>query len=140
MLGGVVTLLAAGNFGEVALGQLETLVTTLASVALAFGYAALVLLAYDHPRGQRILGKLAPLGRMALSNYLAQSVIFGWIFYGYGCGRFGSMSEHAAAMLGVALYAAQAFASTYWLRRFRFGPVEWLWRSATYASWQPFLR
>jgi uncharacterized protein len=75
---------------------------------------------------------------MSLSNYLLQSLIFGWVFYGYGLGRFGAMSSTQAAILGIAVYLCQVVASHYWLRRFRFGPVEWLWRSATYAAWQPF--
>ena len=75
---------------------------------------------------------------MAFTNYLLQSLILGFVFYGYGLGRFGTMSVTRAALLGLALYAAQVLASTWWLRRFRFGPLEWLWRSATYAAWQPF--
>jgi uncharacterized protein len=73
---------------------------------------------------------------MAFTNYLAQSVIFGWIFYGYGLGLFGGLGAAAALAIGIAVYAAQAVASTWWLKRHRFGPVEWFWRSLMYGARQ----
>src|SRR6185369_6013267 len=101
------------------------------------GYTAVVLLACERPSGRTLLAPLAPLGRMALTSYLTQSLAFGLIFYGYGFGWFGAMSVARAALLGVAFYAAQVAFSAWWLRRFQFGPVEWIWRSATYGAWQP---
>jgi uncharacterized protein len=70
---------------------------------------------------------------MAFTNYLAQSVIFGFVFYGYGLGLFGKLGVTAALALGTAVYAAQALASRWWLLRYRFGPVEWLWRRLMYG-------
>jgi uncharacterized protein len=75
---------------------------------------------------------------MAFTSYLAQSVIFGWLFYGYGLGLFGRLGVAAALAIGVSVYLLQIAFSAFWLRRFRFGPVEWLWRSAMYWEWQPF--
>jgi uncharacterized protein len=113
------------------LGPLADAAESLAPVALGLGYAAaLVLVA---PR----LAFLAPLGRMALTSYIAQSILFGFLFYGYGLGWFGRVPVARAALLGVVVYAAQAALAALWLRRFRFGPLEWLWRSATYGAWQP---
>ena len=140
LAGGAATLLSAGVFGDIPLGAAGRVVYGTAPIALALGYGALLLWLYERPLARRWLSLLAPLGRMALSNYLLQSLIFGWVFYGYGLGRFGTMSSTRAAILGIAVYLCQAVASHYWLRRFRFGPVEWLWRSATYAAWQPFAR
>ncbi len=103
-------------------------------IPLAFAYGAAVLLWL--PRAPL----LAAGGQMALTNYLAQSVVFGLIFYGYGLGQFGGMGVVPAALGGVGFYVAQLLFSRAWLRRFRFGPVEWLWRSLTYGRRQPMLR
>jgi len=77
---------------------------------------------------------------MAFSNYILQSVIFGFIFYGYGLGQFGRMSASSAFLLGVIVYLAQVVLSAIWLRRFRFGPLEWLWRTLMYNRAQPMRR
>jgi uncharacterized protein len=77
---------------------------------------------------------------MAFTNYIAQSLILGWIFYGYGLGLFGRASVTTALAIGVAVYALEAAFSAWWLGRYRYGPVEWLWRSLMYGTWQPMLR
>jgi uncharacterized protein len=77
---------------------------------------------------------------MALSNYLAQSAIFSLLFYGFGLGLFGRLGSAITAPLGLAVFAAQLVASEWWLRQFRFGPAEWLWRSLTYGRRQPMRR
>jgi uncharacterized protein len=102
----------------------------------ALGYAALIALAAQRPHLGRLLGAFAPLGRMAFTNYVTQSLIFSWIFMGYGLGEFNRMSMTAAFLLGCAVYIAQMIASAVWLRRFRFGPLEWLWRSLMYGHAQ----
>ena len=139
VVGGAGILITAGTFGSAPLNGFWSLVTaSAADIALALGYAALLLLASEYPFARRSLGLLAPLGRMALTNYLLQSVILGFVFYGYGLGLFGNLSVTRGAILGIALYALQMLASSWWLKRFRFGPMEWLWRCATYGAWQPF--
>lgn len=106
---------------------------------LSLGYAAaLVLLARREPWRRR-LAPLAATGRMALSNYLLQSLICTSIFYGYGLGLFGQVGAAAGLLLSIGVYALQLPLSACWLRRFRFGPVEWLWRSLTYLRPQPML-
>ena len=109
----------------------------LGGVVLAFGYAAIVIGCVSYPAGLRMLAWAAPLGRMAFTNYLTQSVILGWIFYGYGLGLFGRLSVTAALAIALALYAAQVAFSAWWLRRYRYGPIEWLWRSLMYGKRQP---
>ena len=74
---------------------------------------------------------------MAFTNYLAQLLIFGWIFYGYGLGLFGRLGVTSALAIGVAVYAAQVLFSAWWLRHYRYGPVEWLWRTLMYGVAQP---
>jgi uncharacterized protein len=107
---------------------------------LALGYGAAIVALLDTPVIGRALAWLAPLGRMALTSYLTQSVVLGFVFYGYGLGLFGRLGELEGLALALGLYAAQAVASAAWLARFRFGPVEWLWRSFTYGALQPMRR
>ena len=80
------------------------------------------------PRCERLTRLLAAAGRMALSNYLAQSVVFSLVFYGFGFGLFGRLGSAVAALLGLAVFAGQLVISEWWFRRFRFGPAEWFWR------------
>jgi uncharacterized protein len=109
------------------------------SVPLAFAYAAALLLWATPSRLARMKG-IAALGQMALTNYLIQSVILSLIFYRYGLGLFGKVAPAPALPIAVAVYAAQVVFSRWWLERFRFGPVEWLWRSLTYGRRQPMHR
>lgn len=111
-----------------------------APLVLATGYGAAALLALEASAVRRALAPLAPLGRMAFTNYIAQSILFGLLFYGYGLGWFNRMGIAPAVALGVAVYALQAAASAAWLRRWRFGPLEWLWRTLTYGRMQPMAR
>jgi uncharacterized protein len=85
----------------------------------------------------RILQKLAPFGRMALTNYIMQSVILLLVFHGYAGGLYGQVSRSGQMLVVVAILVIQIVLSTWWLKRYRFGPLEWLWRLATYLSWQP---
>jgi uncharacterized protein len=103
-------------------------------LSLAAAYTAALLL--WNPRGAWI----AAGGRMALTNYLVQSIVFGFVFYSYGLRWFGTVGVAAALAGGALLYLAQLAWSGWWLRRFWFGPAEWLWRSISYLEWQPFLR
>lgn len=107
-------------------------------VLLAFAYGAGLLLCFGCGREERhgwLARLFAAAGRMALSNYLAQSVIFSLLFYGFGL--FGKLGSATASLIGVMVFTAQLIVSIWWLRHFRFGPVEWLWRSLTYGRRQP---
>jgi len=110
------------------------------TILLALGYAAAIIGIANLASGKTLLGWAAPLGRMAFTNYLMQSVIFGWIFYGYGLGLFGRLGVAHALAIGLAVYVGQVFFSKWWLRRYRYGPVEWLWRTLMYGEAQPMLR
>ena len=108
-------------------------------VPLAFAYAAGLLAWRRSVRCAAVTAPLAAAGRMALSNYLTQSLVFAFLFYGFGLGLFGRLSPVGAAAMGIALYAGQLWFSMWWLHRYRFGPFEWLWRSLTYGRRQPML-
>ncbi len=111
--------------------------SSLATVSLALAYGALVVSAASTGCGIRLLGWAAPIGRMAFTNYLMQSIIFGLVFYGYGLGLFGRLSVSFALALGIVVYVLQAVISSFWLKLYQFGPVEWLWRSLMYHQLQP---
>jgi uncharacterized protein len=107
---------------------------TIGAPALAMAYlAALALLA---PRVQ-FLSRLAPVGRMALTNYLLQTVICVTLFYGYGFGLYGRIGQAGGLLLTIAIFLLQIPFSNWWLNRYRFGPMEWLWRCLTYRKIQP---
>ena len=110
----------------------------LAAYAVAVGYLLGILLLLQRPGWRRPLGLLAPLGRMALTNYLAQSLVCAWLFNGHGLGLWNRVSVPACSLGGCALFAAQVAWSHWWLARFRFGPAEWLWRVLTYGRLEPF--
>jgi len=97
---------------------------------LAIGYGSIVLLLSSRPA---VLAPFAAVGRMALTNYLLQSVIGTLIFYSYGLGLFGSLGPAVLLPIALGIFAVQVPLSFLWLKRFRYGPVEWLWRGATYG-------
>jgi uncharacterized protein len=104
---------------------------------LAIGYGSIVLLMSSR---SAVLAPFAAVGRMALTNYLLQSVIGTLIFYSYGLGLFGSLGPAVLLPMAVAIFAVQVPLSFWWLGRFRYGPVEWLWRGATYGRMQALRR
>ena len=111
-----------------------------ASILVSLGWVALVMLACKHGVARSLTSRLAAVGRMAFSNYLAQSLVCTTIFYGHGLGLFGSVDRVTQALIVVAVWILQLAVSPLWLARFRFGPCEWAWRSLTYGSRQPMRR
>ena len=107
------------------------------TTALALGYAATLILAAQTPRGRAALAPLAGVGRLALTVYLTQTLIFTTLFYGYGFGQAFRLGPGAVTAWAVVIFAVQVVLCQWWSRRFRFGPMEWLWRSLTYLKWQP---
>ncbi len=105
-------------------------------VALSLAYAAGFTLLLGNQRWQRRLTAVGSAGRMALSNYLLQSLVCTTLFYSYGLGWYGSVGRAAGLALAGLIYTAQLAFSAWWLRQFRFGPAEWVWRSLTYGQSQ----
>jgi uncharacterized protein len=111
------------------------------SVPVALGYVALVMLACRLlGAGSPLLRPLGAAGRMAFTNYIAQTVICTTIFYGHGFGRFGSFERIDQLAVVLAVWAATLIWSPIWLRFFRFGPLEWGWRALTYCHKPPMRR
>ncbi len=110
-------------------------------VAYAFGvpaltlfYIALVATLWQKAVWRRLLAYIAPVGRMALTNYLLQTVICVLIFYGYGFGQFGRSGATTATLIALAIFLFQILISALWLKYFSYGPIEWIWRQLTYRK------
>lgn len=115
-------------------------VRQLGELGLAAFYVSGFTLLFQRPAWQRVLSVLAPVGRMALTNYLSQTVISLLLFYGYGLGLIGKLGPKALLAIPLGIFILQIGVSHLWLARFRFGPAEWLWRSLTYGKAQPMRR
>lgn len=105
--------------------------------ALALGYASTLTLALRESAWQTRLAPLAALGRTALSNYLLQSLVMSTLAYGYGFGLYGRLDATESRLIALAIVGVQLPLAVAWTRRFRYGPVEWLWRSLAYGRIQP---
>lgn len=109
-------------------------------VSIAAGHLGVVLLLCQAGAVPWLRQRIAAVGRMALSNYLGQSVIGGLLFYTVGFGLFGRYTGWHLYVFVALIWVVLIAASNWWLARFRFGPAEWLWRSLTYGQLQPFRR
>lgn len=110
------------------------------SLPLSLAYLAIIVLAAGVAPLARGLRLLAPAGRMALSLYLLQSLLASLVFYGYGLGLAGEIGRAAQVGFVLLVFAAQVVFAHWWLARFRYGPMEWLWRAGTYLQWPPWRR
>jgi uncharacterized protein len=112
----------------------------LAALPVALGWVGLVMLMCRLERLRGVTRPFAAAGRMAFTNYLMQTVLCTMLFYGHGLGLFGRVSRLGQLGVVAGVWLVQLIISMLWLRRFRFGPAEWLWRSLTYWKRQPLLR
>ncbi len=110
------------------------------SILVAFGHVATVMRIVNADRWPRIIERFTAVGRMALTNYLLHSIVLTTIFYGYGLGLYGSVPRAAQMAFVAAVLGLQLWLSPIWLRHYRFGPLEWAWRSLTYWKRQPLRR
>lgn len=104
---------------------------------LAVGYLAGIMLLTRRLRDTVIVDALAAVGRTAFSNYLFQTVVATTIFYGHGFGLFAELSRIELFGVVVVIWVIQILLSMWWLSRYQFGPMEWLWRTLTYQQRQP---
>ena len=110
------------------------------SILVALGWIGLVMLVCKLDRLTRFTSPLAAVGRMALTNYLMQTLICTTIFYGHGLGWFGRVERIGQITVVFGVWIVLLVASPIWLHHFHFGPAEWLWRSLTYMQAQPMRR
>jgi uncharacterized protein len=112
----------------------------LPTVFVVCGWVGLVLLLCRQAWFATLSRPLASVGRMALTNYLSQTLIVTFLFYGHGLGLFAKLDRPAMFGIVLGVWALQLTWSPLWLSRFRFGPMEWVWRSLTYRRLEPMRR
>ena len=110
------------------------------AVPMALGYLGLVMLAVRRGFLPGLQARLAAVGRMAFTNYLLQTLICTTIFYGHGLGLFATVERYQQLLIVFGVWALQLWLSPIWLRRFSYGPLEWLWRALTYWRLPGFTR
>jgi uncharacterized protein len=110
------------------------------SLLISLGWVGLIMLLCKHDLMRPITRSLAAVGQMAFTNYIMQTVLCTLIFYGHGLGLFGRVERVGQIAIVFGIFVLQMIVSPIWLRYFRFGPLEWLWRSLTYWKPQPMRR
>ena len=106
-------------------------------ILLVMAHTALLILLYKSGKIQGLFRRLEAVGQMAFTNYISHSVICTLFFFGYGLGYYGHLQYYQTYILALAIWALQLIVSPLWLKHFRFGPLEWLWRTLTYWKIQP---
>jgi len=107
------------------------------STALSLAYAAGIVLLSRIGRFRWLVTPFGPVGRLALSVYLTQSLAFTTLFYGYGLGFLGRTGPAGVSEFAILIFALQVVVCSWWVRRYRYGPAEWLWRALTYLQFPP---
>lgn len=110
------------------------------SILVALGWIGVVMLFYRRWKDSRLSRALAATGQMAFTNYILQTLICTTLFFGHGFGLYGSVERTGQILIVLAIWAFQLLLSPWWLARFRYGPLEWAWRSLSYGTRQPFRR
>jgi uncharacterized protein len=127
-------------FGKIMPQSLQFLIGNtigdLNGVAMTLFYITAFTLLFTRKKWQARLNKLAPFGRMALTNYVTQSIIGAIILFGFGL--LGTVGNTITLLMAIAVIIIQIWWSKAWLKRFNYGPLEWLWRSLTWMKWQQF--
>ncbi len=111
--------------------------TLFASPTLGFAYISLLALLVSFPLFKDIFYFFSYVGRMALTTYITDSVVLSILFYNYGFGLYGQLHSGEWVWIALVLFSVQIVFSALWLKFFRVGPLEWLWRSLTYGKFQP---
>ena len=106
------------------------------NIFFGFGYALLVIYLTSFRIGKTILRPFSFAGRMALTNYILQSLICSLVFYGYGLGYFGMTKLSNLLFISIAIIIFQFIYSWIYLKYFNYGPLEWLWRKLTYGNFK----
>lgn len=150
MAGGALVLIALLSFAEIYIPSvvrgevsiyswLGTTVGNIKNLCIAYIWSIVIVEAYRSTRIQRLAEPLVNYGRMGLTNYAVQSVLGVFIFAGFGF-NWSHLGVTLSVFVGITYTILQILFSHYWLRAFRYGPFEWLWRSGTYLKWQPLKR
>ncbi len=126
------------GIGDTVIGQIaDGLAFETEMLGMVASCIGCVVLLMQRPRARRVLLLLAPAGRMPLTVYIAESMVCTFLFYGWGLGWVGRVTPIGSLGIAFALYPALVALCHLWLRYFRFGPLDWVWRSLVYLRWQP---
>jgi len=109
-------------------------------VAVALAHASVIILLVKGARMRWLTDRLAAVGQMAFSNYISHSIVYALFFYAPGLRMFGQLQRYQLYYVVLGLWIFSLVWSPIWLRSFRFGPLEWCWRSLTYWKPQPMRR
>lgn len=120
-------------------GWLVIPIDNLINLLSAYLWLAVIIVLYSKKTIQKKLSKLENYGRMGLTNYMVQSILGVFIFYGYGLGLY-DLGIFLSILICLGYTIIQIQVSHIWLQKFRYGPVEWLWRSGTYLKWQKLIK
>jgi uncharacterized protein len=123
--------------GELLLDNVNLIISSCENFALASVIVSLFVVLYQLRQGQRILSHLAPFGRMSLTNYLVQSMLGSFIYYGYGLCLYKYTGASYSVMIALCVIMMQIVFSTWWLNNHRQGPVEQLWHKFTWIKFTP---
>lgn len=118
-------------------GWISMPVTNMINLLSAYLWMVLIVWIYQFEKVQKALTSLVSYGRMGLTNYVVQSVFGVFMFYSFGAGLNQYLGTFFAILFCLSYTLLQIWGSNYWLKVFRYGPLEWLWRSGTYMKWQP---
>jgi uncharacterized protein len=128
------------KFGLVALFSFPGQANYVGSVGVALAHASVLMLVVKAGAFRFLTDRLAAVGRMAFTNYLATSVVMTFCFYGWGLGLFAKFERAEVYWFVLGMWALMLLWSPFWLSRFRMGPLEWFWRSTTHLEWQAMRR
>ena len=126
-----------GRDAGVLAGWLAMPVENMINLLSAYLWITLIVFLYNKPQVEKTLAPVVSYGRMGLTNYILQSVIGVFLYYRFGLGLNQYLGPFLGMMLCLGYTFIQIYLSHYWLKAFRYGPLEWLWRSGTYMKWQP---
>ena len=121
-------------------GLRKTVAYSIGVLPLSLAYAGILALLFQQNTGKKLLSVFSPVGKMAFSNYVFQTFVGSFVFLGAGLGYIARVGPVYYTLFGIIIFLLQVVLSHLWLKKFYFGPIEWLWRSATYQKWQPFRR
>jgi len=120
------------------LAYFEEAFWTVGGPFLMLFYMMSITLFMQKPKWQKRLKKFSAVGKTAFSNYILQSIICTFLFYSYGFGLYGKVYPFLGLIIAILIFALQIYISQKWLEKFRFGPLEWIWRTLTYSHVQRF--
>ena len=114
--------------------SLKVMLNMWKNMSMMFSYVSIVVLLFYRTSARNFLMKIAPYGKMSLTNYLSQSIIGGFVFYNWGLGMFRYSGHASSLLLGVLCIALQYMFCRWWLKRYSHGPFELVWRKLTWLG------